>query len=302
MMPVLRLLFTLTFLAMPLVAQESYEVRMHRPVKKGERFKLDAKVAVDVYTKTILNADDIEETKVLAACKLTGDLTILDITAKGLAKELRLKLTTAECIADGEAADFFKKGDVIYLRHGEPDSVVQVNGQEPDSEQGELIDTFLYVQGDENSTDDELLGTSSKVKPGDSWAMNKEAMLKDWIREGFEGLKAEDIKGKTTLTEITKLEGEPAVRLNGEFTIENTGLQMPSFPEEIRAKKFKLTINDETDLPIDPTRTAARSRMSMTIESDSDGTIEQDGRATKVRVNMRQRCAAEVHVVPQKGE
>ena len=125
--------------------------------------------------------------------------------------------------------------------------------------------------------------------------------LKDWVREGFGGLKAEDMKGSTTLSEITKLDGEPAARLLGEFKIENAGLQLPSLPEAIRAKRFKLELKDETEMPLDPAGTATRVKTQMNLESDSDGTLEQDdGKAVKVRVNLRQRCAVELSVSPVK--
>lgn len=284
----------------PLLADESYEVRMHRPVKVGDRFNLAAKVAVDAETRTILNADDIDEEKIVAACRLAGELTVLSTTPKGLSKEVRLKLSEAQCMENGDASDFFKVGDVIYLRHDQPDKVVQINGAEPTSTQSELIDAFLYVQGDENATDDELLGAAGKVKPGESWSVNREAMLKDWVREGFAGLKADDLKGSTTLSEITDLDGHPAARLRGEFKIENVGLQLPSLPEELKAKRFRLEIKDETDLPLDPAATSAFSKSQMSLESESAGVIEQDGQVMKVRVNLKQRCAAEVAVTPVK--
>jgi hypothetical protein len=278
---------------------ESYIVRLHRPVKVGDRFKLAAKVAVDMHTKTIMNADEVEEEDVVAACRLAGELTILSTTPKGLAKEVRLKLSEAECVSDGEDDDFFKKGDVIYLRHDNPAKVVQVNGAEPDQTQAELIDSFLYVQGDGSSTDDELLGVpTEKVRPGQSWPVNREAMLKDWILEGFAGLRTDDLKGMTTLSEITKLDGKPAARLKGEFRIENAGLRMPSLPEEMRAKRFKLEINDETELPLDPAALATRSKTSLSIESESAGLIDVDAKPVKVRVNVSQRCASELTLTP----
>jgi hypothetical protein len=280
------------------VAEETYDVKLHRPVKVGDRFNLTAKVAVDMHTRTVMNADEVEEDDVVAACKLQGELTILSTTPKGLAKEVRLKLTDAQCVDDGEEADFFKKGDLIYLRHDVPAKVVQVNGADPDETQQELIDSFLYVQGDDQATDDELLGAPGKVKRGESWPVNREAMLKDWIREGFNGLKSEDLKGETTLSEITDLEGKPAARLAGVFRIENAGLRMPSMPEELRAKRFQLEIKDETDVPLDPAGSATRSRTQLSIESDSDGLIESSGRPVKMRVNLRQRCASDVALSP----
>jgi hypothetical protein len=281
-------------------ADDSYKVVLHRPVKVGDRFNLAAKVAVDMHTKTIMNADEVEEEEVVAACKLAGELTILSTTPKGLAKELRLKLSEAVCMNDDEEGeDFFKAGDVIYLRHDNPDKVVQVNGAEPDETQSEIIDSFLFVQGDGHATDDELLGAPGKVKPGESWPVNREAMLKDWISEGFAGLRADDLRGKTTLSEITKLDGKPAARLRGEFHIENADLRLPSLPEEIRAKRFKLEINDETELPLDPAALATRTKTDLSIESESAGLIESDaGQSVKVRVNLRQRCASELTLTP----
>ena len=298
---VLRILVALLLATFPLLAEDSYELRLHRPVKAGDKFKLSAKIAVDAQTKTIFNADEVEEEKILAGCTLKGDLTVTEATAKGLIKGMRLKLSAADCVSDGEAASFFKAGDVIMIRHGDPDEVVKVNGQDPDETQSEIIDAFLYVHGDDNATDDELLGVPGKVKTGQTWPINSEAMLRDWVREGFGGLKAEDMKGSTTLSEITKLNGEPAARLLGEFKIENVGLKLPSLPEAIRAKRFKLELKDETEMPLDPAGTAARVKTQMHLESDSDGTLEQDdGKAVKVRVNLRQRCAVELTVSPVK--
>jgi hypothetical protein len=294
----LALVLSLLLLPTLSTADESYDVKLHRPVKVGDRFKLAAKVAVDMHTRTIMNADEVEEEDVVAACRLSGELTILSTTPKGLAKELRVNVSEAECISDGEPADFFKKGDIIYLRHDQPDKLVQVNGTDPDDTQAEVIDSFLYVQGDDQATDDELLGAPGKVKTGESWPVNREAMLADWVREGFAGLKAEDLKGQTTLAEITDLEGKPAARLLGVFRIDNAGLRMPSLPDEIRAKRFKLEIKDETDVPLDPAGLATRSKTNLNIESDSDGLIDSSGRPVKVRVTMRQRSASDVALTP----
>jgi hypothetical protein len=111
-------------------------------------------------------------------------------------------------------------------------------------------------------------------------------------------LKADDLKGRTTLFEIVKLGGKPAARLRGEFRIENAGLHLPTLPEEIRAKSFKLEINDETDLPLDPAALDTHSRTNLSIESESSGLIEVDEKPVKIRVNLRQRCASEVTLTP----
>ena len=44
-MNALRFLFALVFFVVPVLAQDTYEIRLTRPVKTGDRFKLTARVA-----------------------------------------------------------------------------------------------------------------------------------------------------------------------------------------------------------------------------------------------------------------
>ena len=120
-------LFTATALA-----EESYEMRLARPVKEGARFKIVARVAVQNETLTSIAGQPADEDKLDVACKLSGELTVLAVTGKGMAKELRLKIDEAESYEDGEKADLVSPGDVIVLKHGEDKDEVTVNGEEAD--------------------------------------------------------------------------------------------------------------------------------------------------------------------------
>jgi hypothetical protein len=281
-------------------AEESYEVRLHRPVKTGEHYKLAAKVGVNMTTRTTINADDVDEETLVAACKVAGDLKVVAATPKGLLKELRFKIGEVECLEAGARAEFFKKGDVIHVKHDRPHALIEVNDEPASSTQEEIIDGFLYVHGDESATDDELVGTSKKVKPGEAWALNREAVIADWIRDGFEGIKVEHVSGSTKLVKLEHLNNQPGMSLEGEFKIENSGMQVPNMPKELRAKLFKMEIKDQTELPLDPAATDSRFTVDVTLESDSSGTIEEDGEVSKVRVQLNHRNKSELIVTPAK--
>jgi hypothetical protein len=299
-MNALRWCAALVFLTFSLHAEESYEVRLHRPVKVGEKYNLAAKVGVKVTTRMTMNADDVKEETLVAGCQLLGELKVLATTPKGMLKELRLKIREAESFQDGVKADLFKAGDVILVRHDRPHAAIEVNGEAPTPTQQEIIDGFLYVHGDASATDDELVGTSKKVKPGETWAMNREAVTADWLRDGFEGLKPEHISGSTKLVKIQHLNERPGMSLEGEFKIESTGLRVPNMAEDMQSKLFKMEIKDRTELLLDLAATDVRFTVEIAIESDSSGTLEQDGELAKIRLQVNHRNKAEMVVTPVK--
>ena len=297
----LRLLFAF-FLCTLLSAraEETYEVRLHRPAKAGDRFRIAAKIAIESETSTTLDNEEADVEKVNLACKLTGELEALAVTPKGLASELKLKIVDVECVSDGAKAAFFKAGDVIHLRRDDDDKVVEVNGDEPDELQGVVIDDLLSVAGETEPTDDDVSGTREKVAVGAEWAMDSARAAKSWKDEGFEGIKAGDIKGTTKLVETTTLDGSPALRFRGEMKVSCAGVKMPRDPDEIKTKRFTMEASDETELPVDPKVMSSRVKLQVKTEAESGGKIERDGETVKVKIKTRHRYAYEIAETPVK--
>src|SRR5262245_18893869 len=80
-MKTLRLLVLLVLgFAWPVAAAEdAYEIRLERPVKVGDRFKVAAKVTVDSSTKTIAKGEDPAEETIRASCKLLAEYTVVAV-------------------------------------------------------------------------------------------------------------------------------------------------------------------------------------------------------------------------------
>ena len=300
----LRLLFAIFFCTLLSVrAEETFEVRLHRPAKAGDRFRIAAKIAIESETTTAFDKEDADVEKVNAACKLTGELTAVTVTPKGLVSELKLKLTDVECVSDGAKVAFFKSGDVIHLRHDRDEKFVKVNGDDPDELQGEVIDDLLSVASDTEPTDDEVCGTKEKVALGAEWPMSSALAAKSWNEEGFEGMKARDIKGSTKLVETTTLDGQPALRFRGEMKVNSSTMKMPRNPEEtgeIKTKRFTMEASDDTEIPVDPTAMSSRVKLQVKIEAESGGKIERDGETVTVSVKTRHRYAYEIAETPVK--
>ena len=295
-----RTLLSLFIFAGCVFAEETYEIRLVRPMKAGDRFDVSVKMALDDSMVTSFDGDDVEDNKTAAACRLTGELKIIGVTTKGQPSEVRLKLKTVECIEDGQPSQFFKPGDELHLKKEDPDNVAEVNGEPAEDIQAQVIEAILNVEAEGEVTDDDVFGTSEKVQVGAEWPLKTKAAVADFARVGITGLKAEEIKGATKLVQTTTFENQPALRVRMESKVNAKTASLSSLPETVKAIRFLAELSGEMDLPTDTQSNSGRTKGMSKLEVDGAGKIEQDGVEKKVAVKIRRRVATELTATPAK--
>jgi hypothetical protein len=295
-----RLFLAFCLITFSALGEERYDIRLVRPMKAGDRFDVSAKVALEDAISTTFDEAPVEDNKTVAACRLTGELTIVAVTSKGLPKELRLKLNTVECVDDGKAADFFHTGDVLHLTSDEPDNLVQVNGEAADDIQAQVIESMLSVEKEGEVTDDDIFGTSEKVTVGREWPVSGKAAVEDMARDGVKGLKPDGVKGHTKLVKISTFENRPALLLRMETTIEGKEVSLSSLPPNVKATRFHTEFSEEMDLPVDLAATGGHSKGIAKMEVDASGKAERGGAEVQLGVKIRRRVATELTATPAK--
>ena len=277
-----------------LFAEETYEIRLVRSMKAGDRFDVSVKMALDDSMVTSFDGDDVEDNKTAAACRLTGELKIVAVTSKGQPMEVRLKLKTVECIEDGQPSEFFKAGDELHLKKEDPDNVAEVNGEPAEDIQAQVIESILNVEAEGEVSDDDVFGTKEKVKVGAEWPLNAKAAMADFARQGITELKPEDIKGTAKLVQATTFENQPALRVRMESKVNTKRAALSSLPETVKAVRFLAELSGEIDLPVDLHSNSGRTKGMSKLEVDGIGKIEQEGVEKKVAVKIRRRVATEL--------
>jgi hypothetical protein len=298
-MKLFRLLLPLLFLAGIALADETYDLRLARPVKAGAKFKLTARVAFQSETKSQFTGFPADEEKMNVACKLTGELTVVEVTAKGMVKELRLKLEEAESFEDGEPAKLFSVGDVITMKHHAEKDEIRINGEEPDENKAELIDALLNVSAEEEATDDEVFGAKGKVKVGDEWNADREALATEMKRQNLDGLKAEDFKATARVAETASVNGQPGLRVVCEMKFDSPNASLPNVGEGMKTKRVKAEVRSEMDLPVDPTSLAVHARWLIQFQFDAAGKVrDEEGQDVPTKVSVKRRAAIDATEVP----
>jgi hypothetical protein len=292
-MPI-RALLLIALLSSGLFAEETYPIRLSRPVKAGDRFDVSAKMAIDDSLVTVLDGREVEDDHTLAACRLTGRLTVVAVTSKGQPMDMRLKLETVECVNDGQQSAFFKAGDELRLRQSEDGKEAEVNGKPADDLQSEAIQSILHVEEEGERTDDDVFGTSDKVKAGDEWPLNADAAVADLEHEGITGLKREHIKGHTRAIGATTIGGRPALLVRMDSKIDGRGIGLDTLPESVKATRFHAELAGEMELPLDLASSDGRTKALSKLEVDASGKIDQDGVEARVEIKIRRRVATEL--------
>ncbi len=298
-MNVIRSLVALLFLAGAVFGQDTYSIRLARPVKAGERFKVSARAAV--ISKTVREVEKVpeENDEVNLACKVTGELTVVAVTAKGMASELVLKIENTETFNDGEQAEIFSSGDVIAVKKGTEENVVTVNGEDPDDEQSELIDVLMSVAGDDEATDDEAFGTDKKVKVGDEWTAHRDVLAHEMVRQDIRGLKPTDLTAYAKVLSTTTVNGEPALKVSCSMSFASQKARMQKLGEGLKADTVSAEVHSELDLPVNLESTATHARATTKFNIIAKGTIQDDeGQTVPVHITTDRRTAIDASETP----
>jgi hypothetical protein len=146
-----------------------YEIRLHRPGKAGERYRVTA-VGRDTKTSTTTSEGRTPRlNRYELGVELEGTVTILEVAAAGVRKaEIRIERAARD--ENGKRAELLPAGTIVTeLRRG-ASQVFEVKGQPLPADTGEALGLVLSETSVEN--DDELFGSSRRRKLGERWSVD----------------------------------------------------------------------------------------------------------------------------------
>jgi acyl-CoA hydrolase len=289
-----RALFALAVVATTVLAADTHEIKLLRPVKAGDRFDISAKVAYEDNMKTSFDGREVESDETVVACRMTGALTVVAVTKKGLPSAIRLKVKTVECVRGGQPAGIFNEGDELFLRRDEPENESKVNGEAADDVQAQLIESLLTVQAEDEVSDEDIFGTSEKVAVGAEWPVNAKAAVASLARSGVTGIDPAGVSGHAKLLMLGEFDRQPAYSVRMDAKIEGKGVSLTNLPENVKGRRFHSEYTVEMDVPVDPKSTAGRTKGMAKMEVDAAGTEEFDGKKVDVAVKIERRVASEI--------
>lgn len=210
-------------------ADEPKHVRIWGPATAGSRQQMKIAIAVKSEESSTIKGQDPKEENREFAAKLEGVYTETRVNAKGLTTEAHFKISKAEYLEDGKEKPLFKEGDEIVARHGEPKTVIEVNGKAASTEQASVLGAFLQTSDDDEPTPSEIYEADFPVLPGEKWEVNRNKLARSYQQAGYP-LDSNSVKGTVVFAGPSKFEDQPVNSFNIEYTASAKDYSPPGAP------------------------------------------------------------------------
>ena len=292
---------------------EAYEVRLHRPAKVGDKFRLEVtarrgkpaeKTAVET-KKDELDLGFLSEALEELTSRnvpmpelkvnLSADVEVLETDSVGSITKAAFQVNTFLVTRAGvDQPDSnlplvtarLKDGKVVFEKNGIADNLVEPTMQEA---LGLAID--IIKTGD--ATPDQLYGTAEPKQVGDSWAINTRLAAQEFGKFGvfpeasLTGVAG--VKGKTRVNTEASSGGKPAhkvdcLQIGVDVNIERFALEIPGFT----SKEGQVKIRHIVSVPIDPSLPPLGGVTRILLEHKAFGTSDPNGDPYTLMMKMEE--------------
>lgn len=240
---------------------ESYPIKIRRAYKTGDKWTVSGTVRrAHKRTRTLSGGTPhVEETHV--DFEFAGQVLVVEVDAVG-------RVTRAECIVENCVGEGGNEG--LLLPHGMFLSVSLLKGEPRIADKDDIvvnndcIAEFLPVESSTPHSDDEVFGSSTSRKAGESWAIAGD-LLADQLHDPFPGMKCDpkDVSGTVRLKGVGDVNGAKCMTMVLECRVANLADAQESKYD--KARSGELTSTEEIALPIDETLPIASDTMTMHI-------------------------------------
>ncbi len=300
----MKLLAFLTFLALPALAADDYQLKMHRPSKPGEKFLEEGKASFESTMVLKINRQQVKVDEMKCSVTFTAESEALVVNKFGKTTKVRVKLQSIAGEFNGKPMTQLSAGDELILETAKPPArkSLQINGQPASDEQAKIADVFLTVAPeDSEANDDEIFGTTKRIKPGDEWPVNAAKAIEDAGRWGIPKLKQEDLGGKTKFIDVEQAGSLSCLHLAAEMNLHGSGMPFPGMPEGVTVQQLNVRAGFEGNFPVDPTITYnPASKLMMVMSMKAGGVVKQRGKDLEIDVSAETKGARQVTVKPLK--
>lgn len=271
-------------------ADTTYSIQLHRPATVGQKWQVILESQLSSRAVMKVGADSTPLPGVDLTLNVTGLVEVLEVDKSGREQKLRFTNDVGFIVVNGQKSEEFAKGMVIIVTAGKGGSTFAAEkGELSDLAKAVLPMAFLLKAGD-SPTDDVMLGTKERVKPGDLWKVNPEAIAKDVEAAGSKAAAA-DISGQVKLERVEKVDDVECLRLSCRIDVARflpPDQQGGSLPPGFKLESGRIEAQVRGLLPVDSTKSRIFDAEQSTIttiargrQGNADATLETTLKRTR---------------------
>ena len=246
-------------------AQKDYEIRFNRPVKPGDQCKFSVvgknfqEMQADADGQILMHSrDDF-------SVEYAGVRKVLEVEPAGRPTKVSDSIEKLVLIRRGARAELAKRGSVLVASIQGKKKTFQIDGQAVDTESAKALDLVVDVsQG--GPTDDDIFGTKSRKRPGDTWDMNGVLAARDLARR--DNVEAGNLSGKTTFESVQQYGNGEVLNVKWQVAGDARPVDLPALVTSLHGP-FKATLMAK--YPVDVSLSCPEGSLEMSFLLEGSG-------------------------------
>jgi hypothetical protein len=204
-------------------ADESYPIKLFRPNKVGDQYDTQLSVKGDDSESFTRQGSPPEKTEQSMRGELSGHVEVKQTDKKG---ETKVAVLTIKRLAGANGAadlkDLVNTGVIVEITRGEKEtSFVVRSGEALNTPAKNFLTLMFSPLKDSPITDDDVFGSKTSHKVGDSWPVSADVVAKTFSDEGLV-ISSKNISGTVTLKAAEKSPaGKPALRIQADMDLKD---------------------------------------------------------------------------------
>ena len=182
------------------VSGQRYPIRLDRSEKAGERYHLVATSTEKTTANVTVSDQFLKKDEDVVAVELSADVTILEAASNNWATRKRFKVLSSKLTRAGNTGPILPNGTEVIASIQNGQTVYQVNQKPVDADVAQALRSVISLHL-ASVADDDMFGTPTSKKIGESWPVNVDAMKKLLKEMNAQGGRQE-ITGSGTLEKV----------------------------------------------------------------------------------------------------
>ena len=274
----------LSFLFFPFVcgsanAQTDYEVKLFRPSKPGDRYRVSA-TGYQIRQVVLRNAagEPLRSERDSFQVDLSGAVLVVETDPKGNVTRAQITVDSLVRAIGLRRDELLKAGTVVIEQRSGARQQFLIDGEPVVPELKDALDVALSETNDPGApSDDELMGTKERQKVGGTWQVNRERMARFFSEDSDLAItvRPEDITGGGELVTLARSGGVQCMRVDVAMTL----LGQPRGPVREGLEKARIEVKLSTLLPLDTKRDMLEETTQLTMTLAAPAGPPQEGKA-----------------------
>ena len=263
--------------AAPAQAQTDYEIRLFRPNKAGDRYRIS--VTGHQIRQVMLRSasgETLRSERASFSVEMAGAVQVLEVDPKGNATRAAITVDTLVRVIGLQRDELLRPGTLVTEQRAGARQEFQIDGRVVGPDLKDALDVALSETNDPGApSDDELMGTRERKKVGERWPVNRERLASFCSQDSDINLAVapQDIEGGGTLAAVARVGDIDCLRVDVAMTIlgRPRDTKLPAGME-----KAKIEINISALLPVDPKldQLEESTRLTMTLVAPASPPLE----------------------------